>query len=269
MAGKNCPLWMRTPSTLDANHCPLCLRTLSIFDARGQYSSNRDRFLFEICAVDDRTAWATGRHFSGDPPAPVLKTADGNTWKALSVDTVDKDINGFSGIDAVDSNTAWVVGSLGSIFKTIDGGENWERQASGTTYPLRNVSAIDEHTVWAFGYMDVLRSTDGGRNWASIWRMPDKNKNGLYYAGTGADLHNAWLVGDWGTIVKIYNDSISERQESVTESKLIAVTAKNKDQAWIAGYDGTILNTVDGGKTWTVQDSGTNKEISGISVVKR
>ena len=37
------------------------------------------------------------------------------------------------------------------------------------------------------------------------------------------------------------------------------------DQGWAVGHQGTVLNTRDGGKTWTAQKSGTTKSIFAVS----
>lgn len=46
---------------------------------------------------------------------------------------------------------------------TIDGGKNWEVQASGTHAELTGVSFADVHHGWAVGFAGtVLVTTDGG-----------------------------------------------------------------------------------------------------------
>src|SRR5213596_59698 len=77
-----------------------------------------------VSAVSDRVAWASG---SG---STVLHTADGGvSWQKL---TVTSDVVDFRDIDAIDTQTAYVLsignGSASRIYKTSDGGATWTVQ---------------------------------------------------------------------------------------------------------------------------------------------
>jgi len=76
-------------------------------------------------------------------------------------------------VDCTDANTCYVVGGLGIILKTINGGSNWNEQNSGTTNFLRSVNCIDAMTCYAVGNSDgvggsstILKTTDGGTTWS-------------------------------------------------------------------------------------------------------
>src|SRR5262245_62815385 len=61
----------------------------------------------------------------------------------------------------------WMVGELGRIFHTADGGQTWERQDAGTKRPLLAISCIDARTVWIAGKEGIVYgTTDGGATWA-------------------------------------------------------------------------------------------------------
>jgi photosystem II stability/assembly factor-like uncharacterized protein len=77
---------------------------------------------------------------------------------------------GASGIGAVDSKIAWVVGSNGTIIHTVDGGKTWVQQTSNTKATLMKVAAVDRCNAWTVGdtddgYAVILRTSDGGRTW--------------------------------------------------------------------------------------------------------
>lgn len=69
----------------------------------------------------------------------------------------------------------WAVGECGSILKTIDGGDNWEKQESGTANHLVNIFFIDSSIGWVVGGGIILKTTNGGLTW--VEDNPKQNKN--------------------------------------------------------------------------------------------
>ena len=49
-----------------------------------------------------------------------------------------------------------------------------------------------------------------------------------------------------------------------TSSSLLAVKFVSRQKGWIAGENGTILYTEDGGRTWAAQESGTEKKVKSL-----
>jgi photosystem II stability/assembly factor-like uncharacterized protein len=90
---------------------------------------------------------------------------------------------------AVDAGTAWVVGTAGTIFKTVDGAATWAAQASGTGLDLKDISAVDSSTAWAVGaYGTILRTGDGGDARPDIVTIvPDTGDIGNAVTITGCD----------------------------------------------------------------------------------
>ena len=60
----------------------------------------------------------------------------------------------------------WVVGDEGTILHSRDGGQTWQRQASGTAVPLQLIygSGTDLWTVGPRG--TILHSNDDGQTWS-------------------------------------------------------------------------------------------------------
>ena len=72
----------------------------------------------------------------------------------------------------IDPTTGWAVGAYGTILKTIDGGDSWQRQESGTSTYLYDVFFIDDQKGWAVGggYFDygiLLSTVNGGTTWTA------------------------------------------------------------------------------------------------------
>jgi photosystem II stability/assembly factor-like uncharacterized protein len=85
-------------------------------------------------------------------------------------------------VSFVDADNGWAVGDRGVIWRTIDGGRNWQQQDSHTTVRLESVCFTDAETGWAVGGSHhpythqgigvVLRTVDGGAKWQPV---PDTN----------------------------------------------------------------------------------------------
>ena len=116
----------------------------------------------------------------------------------------------------------WVVGQaesgFGTILSTNNDGLAWTRQASQSQaagVDLLDIHGFDETTVWAVGGI---------------------------YKGYGLILHSTDGGVNW------YRQGTSTQIPNV---KLYAVHAIDKLNIWVAGENNSIINTKDGGSTWT------------------
>jgi photosystem II stability/assembly factor-like uncharacterized protein len=91
---------------------------------------------------------------------------------------------GLRGIDTIDSRIAWASGTDGTILRTIDGGEKWQKCAvpdaatDGTTLDFRGIQAFDAQAaiVMASGPGDksrLYKTADGCKTWALLFKNPD------------------------------------------------------------------------------------------------
>lgn len=120
-----------------------------------QLSSGPDS---KIVFLNEYTGWA-----SGVSPGRVWGTTDGGETWTLLVDTLSY---GLWGMDFVNENIGWVVGTLGYIWKTEDGGQSWQGQRSGTTKTLWAVDVVNEIEGWIVGDNgSILHTTTGGTSY--------------------------------------------------------------------------------------------------------
>ncbi|MCS6975594.1 MAG: YCF48-related protein [Gemmatales bacterium] len=109
-------------------------------------------------------------------------------------------------VQFVDDQEGWAVGDEGVIWHTIDGGQTWERQASGTRASLRSLCLLDPFTGYAAGTEIlpdgrsagvILYTSDGGLKWQKasvrelpgIFRIKFLDKRNGYVAGAGSASH--------------------------------------------------------------------------------
>src|SRR6185369_6688828 len=104
----------------------------------------------------------------------------------------------------------WMVGELGRIIRTTDGGKSWVRQDAGTKRPFLAMSCLDAKTAWVAGKEGIVYGTkDGGETWTTS-RIPenvalpesaldtgvepgDVNLYGLSFG----DPDHVWIVGEF------------------------------------------------------------------------
>jgi photosystem II stability/assembly factor-like uncharacterized protein len=114
----------------------------------------------------------------------------------------------------VDDQEGWAVGDDGLILHTIDGGQTWERQMSGTQANLRQVQFVSPFVGFAVGEEAwpelplsvgvVLGTRDGGANWRIL---SERTMPGLYQVHffderrgvVAGDTCDAFPAGVWET----------------------------------------------------------------------
>lgn len=85
------------------------------------------------------------------------------------------------GVYFVDADEGWAVGDAGVIWHSVDGGQTWERQKSGTRASLRGVHFLTPYTGWVVGRREelgagavgvLLQTRDGGWHWEEVgWQQ--------------------------------------------------------------------------------------------------
>ncbi|MGL2964360.1 YCF48-related protein [Flavobacterium sp. RSB2_4_14] len=204
---------------------------------------------------------------------------------------------GFESVTFTNTNTGYIVGSSGRIFKTIDGGENWTQQNSGTISNLITVKFPDNNVGYAVGYDGtILKTTDGGIGWNTqtsgtieklysvFFTNPSTGyavgKNGLMLKTTnGGDLWTpltsgatnelysifftdaniGYVVGKNGVIRKTINGGVNWTSlNSGITTTLNSILFTDANNGYVVGENGVILKTIDAGANWTQQNSGVN-----------
>lgn len=148
--------------------------------------------LFAISFSSLTNGWAVGA--DGGTGGTILHTVDGGvTWSSQS--TVSS--GDLTGVYAVNSDTAFIVGQSGLILFTSDGGANWLTQTSGSVSDFSDIEFANglEGRVVGIGGL-VLMTTDAGANWSSEVTNTTNDINDIYYGANGIN----WFCGDNGDI---------------------------------------------------------------------
>jgi photosystem II stability/assembly factor-like uncharacterized protein len=140
-----------------------------------QQSSGTTRKLADVQFIDQLNGWAVGGTSSDGTTLLVLRTTDGGqTWVDLSFGSNCQSVDAVSFIDA---QTGWICGKINgvpSVYKTVNGGNNWVSQVlppfTQTDKKVSDIAFASADTGWATTDRNnqdgaVIYTTNGGANW--------------------------------------------------------------------------------------------------------
>jgi photosystem II stability/assembly factor-like uncharacterized protein len=172
----------------------------------------------------------------------------------------------------------WMVGELGRIFHTSDGGKTWDRQDAGTKRPFLTVSCVDPRTAWVAGKEGIVYATaDGGTTWKQSQTGSNRHIFSLQFSGP----QRGHGVGDFGTMIHTEDagrtwtvqqvPSEVQLPESALDTgvdpgdiNLYATAFGDADHVWVVGEFGTIMASDDGGKTFHQQHGPVETTLFGV-----
>ena len=161
----------------------------------------------------------------------------------------------------------WMVGELGRIIRTTDGGKTWVRQDAGTKRPFLAMSCLDAKTAWIAGKEGIVYATkDGGDSWTKLATGSNRHIFTMEFAT--ADRGHA--AGDFGTMVHtedggktwtamrvpetvVLPDSALDTGVEPGDVNLYGISYGDADHVWVVGEFGIVIMSEDGGRTWQQQ----------------
>ncbi|MCH7871841.1 MAG: hypothetical protein IID33_09085 [Planctomycetes bacterium] len=178
--------------------------------------------------LDERTGFAVGRSKKEDATL-LLRTADGGqSWTPYQTGLQAR----LYDVHFPTARIGYAVGLKGSLLKTTDGGEHWRVIRSGKSQWIASVFFSDPLTGFIVGGEAdgaLLKMTvDGGEHWKNVLdRVP-----------------------------------LARRTEQYRDVRFL-----DRKTGFVVGTGGTILKTVDGGRSWTAPASGVDTWLKAICFV--
>ncbi len=175
----------------------------------------------------------------GDRGYVVYSDDNGGSWSRAKTPAGLALLNG---VHFSDANTAWAVGHDSVILKSTDQGKEWTQSYSSSKdqRPLMDIVFNDANQGFAVGaYGAFLETNDAGKSWSARKVIPSAEKPAkpVAPAGRGNRAKATDLEDDVG--------------KSADEDKHLNAIVKLADgKLFIAGEAGTLLLSVDAGKTW-------------------
>ncbi len=217
-----------------------------------------ERVFEDVFFIDAERGWVAGDNIGG---AHVARTTDGGAnWELLDSG------KGGTALAFVDEATGWMVGQNGRIRATTDAGSTWTTQTSGTFEALWGVDFTSETNGWACGSGDtLLRTVDGGENWE---KMPVTRSGGSINDVDFVDEDRGWCVDSFGGVSRTTDGGATWQRLQTSARGLRSVRFLDDGRTgWVTGYvqrdpqsraraSFTVLETNDGGATWTLPSKG-------------
>ena len=206
-----------------------------------------DDGLLSVSVPDGVHGWAVGEY------GVIMRTTDsGGTWtNELRTATY----AGLAKVSFADLLHGVAVGTYfdwehsirtGYIVRTTNGGIDWMAADSVADLMIRGVTLSPAGFGWAVGEDGlVLRTLDYGASWEQQSTPSNEDFNDV----KTLDGMTAWAVGS-GAIVRTLSGGtfwVLMRTDTIYH---LAVCALNSQSVWVAGSDGSVLHSADGGYTW-------------------
>jgi photosystem II stability/assembly factor-like uncharacterized protein len=216
---------------------------------------------------------ATNANFTPIEPGnyQVATTFEKGYWEATSASPANQQL---TDVFFINSNTGWVLGSGGQIFKTTFAGDIWTQQTSGITTNLNAIHFTDINKGVAVGANGViLRTSNGGTTWQSVSSGISNNLADVFFlnANTG------WAVGSQYVVLKTTDGGASWTTVSIDNSASSSdsyndVQFTDINTGYVAGSSSTnstsfVHKSIDGGTNWATSTSTSAGVISRLSFI--
>ncbi|MBE0570942.1 MAG: T9SS type A sorting domain-containing protein, partial [Ignavibacteriaceae bacterium] len=226
-----------------------------------------------ICFINDSIGWVVGWSHNGSIGyiPIILKTANGGINWIFQLAPSGWPINDVYFIDA---NIGFIAGGMecgdggdGVILKTTNGGDIWVEQTAQSSICWYGISFSDEQNGIIVGNRRaalagagiIFRTTDGGINWLLAFEEPMAGANDIAINSvTFLDFSHAWAVEGPpsyypapGKILFSSDAGINWFSQGEFQNSLQSVCFSNSSTGWVVGQSGIILQTTNGGVTFT------------------
>jgi photosystem II stability/assembly factor-like uncharacterized protein len=212
----------------------------------------------EIFFIDQNTGWMVGYE---DDNRRVRKSNDGGqTWYGCFYDGSTT----LTDLSVVNENVIWTVGSGGTIFKTSNGGWDWDSLQSG---PRNRINQVFFHgsgadTGWAAGAGGLLMKTiSGGDDWDIIQTGTTYELKDIMFV----DAYTGYIGGYSNTFLKTADGGATWEFLPVSPGISInALSFIDADTGWVATKEGKVFRTDNGGAGWLEQSLGRSCSLNDI-----
>lgn len=181
------------------------------------------------------------------------------------------------GLSVVDDEVAWASGQFGTILRTTDGGQEWERKSiRGTdSVDFRDIEAFSNQVAYVLSAGSpayIFKTIDGGDTWVKQWEdtLPDIFMDGMAFWDEqrgmvmGDPMDNAFVLlqtnqgGDsWRRITQLGRSLSPASGEGGFAASGTNIVAMGRACVWFAtgGTVARIFRSLDAGRTWEVNRS--------------
>ncbi|WP_373693638.1 photosynthesis system II assembly factor Ycf48 [Limnofasciculus baicalensis] len=217
-----------------------------------------DTWQEKVVELDGLNYRFTSVSFSGDEgwiagaPAILLHTTDGGTsWSRLRLSSrLPGDPNT---ILALGPQSAEISTTVGAIYRTVDGGKTWQALVEQAVGVIRNIyRSVDGEYVAVSSNGSFYSTWEPGQTaWVQHNRTSSKRLQSMGFTQDG----NLWLLGRGGVLQFSASEDLESWEDPLypdqrTSLGLLDLAYRTPEEVWISGGSGSLLCSLDGGKTW-------------------
>lgn len=233
----------------------------------------------DICVLDPETLLVVGGVLK-DGTHNVYKTRDGGkTWARVLSSTL---LNvSYHAIFSVGDHV-WIVGDLGTLYRSDDQGDSWRRIAVPPAYQsdiFLRVAARDVNDIWVVGdkhtadsYPIMLHTADGGANWVRLNPVGDlqiDTAGSSHFLGIKLYGNSVWAVGGFGKFTIRSGDNGAHwsllRKGGIYDANDIFVLSES--EAYVVEDNSGVFHTSDAGVHWDNYSFSSTNYYLGVAVL--
>lgn len=217
------------------------------------YQTNTTMALYKIQFINENTGFAAGGESSEG--AGFFKTTDaGSSWQRYTMsDTISWNWSTIYGMFFVNENIGFVSGRYLRIFKTTNGGLNWQSVIPpyySLTQIYNALYFINENTGYAAGrYGYFCKTTNSGLNWILTSDL-SSNLYGVYFSNE----NTGYVCAGDGTVYKTTNGGNNFSQSFVGPYLFESIRFISESTGFVVGHDAYynsgIYRTTNSGESW-------------------
>jgi photosystem II stability/assembly factor-like uncharacterized protein len=172
-----------------------------------------DEKLFSVFFVNNNLGLLSG--------SEIFRTSDaGNNWDPVFGSSF---LDVFYSVFFIDESIGWFAGksaAAGVIYKSTNGGLNWNLSLSDSFKTFTSVHFSDLNNGWVSGFAgNIFNTSNGGTNWTMQVSGTNSNLNSIFFINNVI----GWTAGSSGTILKTNNGG------TPVELLIFAASANNRD----------------------------------------
>ncbi len=216
----------------------------------------------------------------------VMRTTDGGTHWTVQKPEIRGQEFGFdeslNAVDILDDQNAFIAGPGGTVFKSVDAGQNWMPISSGGRLPvdldIRDIAARTPDDIWVVGsnrdmfrtQESIYRTLNGGQTWfrpfdgAAFELIQFIGEDKGWIMRLGGILHRTDDGGNTWQDVTLPDVYFGDNP-TIQDMQFI-----DENVGWAVGWWDYAARTLDGGRTWQTFDFGNNHEVRvamGVAVI--
>ncbi len=205
-----------------------------------QKPSGTGNDLLQFYMVNENTGYLCGGF------GTYLKTTDCcNSWYGQTLCSTH-----LYGIFFTSVATGWIVGDMGLMYNTTNGGANWINAQFPEVVDLREIFFLNPTTGWITGKLGrIFCTTNSGGNWISQY----SDSNSIYHHIVMRNSSNGWAVGECEIVHTSDLGTHWNRQLYSYPLPLVQSFFTSDLVGYVVGFGGTIYKTTNGGEPVGIQ----------------